>query len=274
MLYTTFALHYNQNKIPMKKNILLMLVIVLALASCKTREKIVYLQDTVPNETIPTQKANVLKLEPGDKIGITVTSAATPELAARYNLTTGSSSSTGQANYDNYRYTVDENGNIDMQGIGRVHVGGMTRSEAAAKIQEAFRNGIVNDAVVTVSAYNQYITILGDVARPGRQEIKRDNINILEALGMAGDLNITGRRDAVKVIRQEGDVSKTYYVDLRSKDLFNSPVYNLQQNDIIYVEPNKVKMGQSTNNDNSVRAIQTWLSVTSVLTSIAILIFR
>lgn len=258
----------------MKKNLLLMLALVLALASCKTREKIVYLQDTLPNESVPTQKINVLKIEPGDKLGITVTSAATPELAARYNLNTGSNSSTGQANYDNFRYTVDENGNIDMQGIGRVQVGGLTRSEAASKIQNAFRNGVLNDAVVTVSAYNQYITILGDVARPGRQEIKRDNINILEALGMAGDLNITGRRDVVKVIRQEGDVAKTYYVDLRSKDLFNSPVYNLQQNDIIYVEPNKMKMGQSTNNDNSVRAIQTWLSVSSVLTSIAILIFK
>ena len=258
----------------MKKNLLLMLALVLALASCKTREKIVYLQDTLPNESVPTQKINVLKIEPGDKLGITVTSAATPELAARYNLNTGSNSSTGQANYDNFRYTVDENGNIDMQGIGRVQVGGLTRSEAASKIQNAFRNGVLNDAVVTVSAYNQYITILGDVARPGRQEIKRDNINILEALGMAGDLNITGRRDAVKVIRQEGDVAKTYYIDLRSKNIFNSPVYNLQQNDIVYVEPNKMKMGQSTNNDNSVRAIQTWLSVSSVLTSISILIFK
>ena len=153
-------------------------------------------------------------------------------------------------------------------------MGGLTRSEAAAKIQQAFRAGLLKDAVVTVSAYNQFVTILGDVARPGRQEIRRDNITIFEALGMAGDLNITGRRDAVKVIRQEGNVSKTYFIDLRSKDVFNSPVYNLQQNDIVYVEPNKVKMGQSTNNDNSVRAISTWLSVTSVLTSIAILIWR
>ena len=118
----------------MKKNLLLMLALVLALASCKTREKIVYLQDTLPNESVPTQKINVLKIEPGDKLGITVTSAATPELAARYNLNTGSNSSTGQANYDNFRYTVDENGNIDMQGIGRVQVGGLTRSEAASKI--------------------------------------------------------------------------------------------------------------------------------------------
>ena len=76
------------------------------------------------------------------------------------------------------------------------------------------------------------------------------------------------------MVRQEGNESKIYFIDLRSKDMFTSPVYNLQQNDVVYVEPNKVKMGQSTNNDNSVRNISTWLSVTSVLTSIAILIFR
>ena len=131
-----------------------------------------------------------------------------------------------------------------------------------------------NDAVVTVAAYNQFVTVLGDVARPGRLEIARDNITIFEAIGMAGDLNITGRRDAIKVIRQEGNECKTYFIDLRSKNVFNSPVYNLQQNDIVKVEPNRVKMGSSTNNDNSIRNISTWLSITSVLTSISILIWR
>ena len=258
----------------MKKNLILILITLVALASCKTREKVVYLQDLNDSTTVPTQPIVTLKLQPGDKVGVIVTSAATPELATRYNLTTGTYTSSSSANYDNFRYSIDENGDIDMLGVGRIRVGGLTRSEAAAKIQQAFRAGLLKDAVVTVSAYNQFVTILGDVARPGRQEIRRDNITIFEALGMAGDLNITGRRDAVKVIRQEGNVSKTYFIDLRSKDVFNSPVYNLQQNDIVYVEPNKVKMGQSTNNDNSVRAISTWLSVTSVLTSIAILIWR
>lgn len=258
----------------MKKHLTLFAFVMLVLASCKTREKIVYFQDINIEQAVPTQMRTTLRLEPGDKLGITVTSTATPELAARYNLSTGNNSSMGSANYDNYRYSIDENGNIDMLGIGRIQVGGCTRAEAAAKIQQAFRNGILNDAVVTVSAYNQYITILGDVTRPGRYEISRDNITILDAIGMAGDLSITGRRDMVKVIRREGNESNVYFVDLRSKDIFNSPVYNLQQNDVIYVEPNKVKQGQSTNNDNSVRAISTWLSVTSVLTSIAILIFR
>lgn len=253
--------------------VLLILLTVLALVSCKTRERIVYLQDVVQQEAIATQPVMTLKLASGDKIGVMVTSTATPQLAMRYNLSVPNNTNSSQ-DADKMRYTIDENGNVDLLGVGRVQVGGLTRSEAAAKIQSVYRNGVINDAVVTVSAYNQYVTVLGDVSRPGRYEVSRDNITLLELLGMAGDLNITARRDAIKVIRQEGNVSKTYFVDLRSKDIFNSPVYNLQQNDIVYVEPNRVKMGQSTNNDNSVRNISTWLSITSVLTSICILIFR
>lgn len=258
----------------MKKNLILLFIALLTMASCKTQEKIVYFQDTEANGTIETQKAIALKLIPGDKIGVNVTSATTPELAMRYNLTQGNASTSATINANNYRYTLDENGNVDLPGIGRLKVSGLTRAEAASLIQAKYRDGIINDAVVTVSTYNQYVTILGEVKNPGQLEITRDNLNILEAIGRAGDLTITGRRNCVKVIRQEGNESKTYYVDLRSKDIFNSPVYNLQQNDVIYVEPNKMRSGQSTYNDNSIRSISTWLSISSFLTSLAILIFR
>lgn len=258
----------------MKKIVIAFAMAAALLTSCHTAEKVAYFQDSQSGDVYSTQSTQVLRLRSGDKIGVIVTSAATPELAQRYNLTLGQNSSGSNSISDNLRYTLDENGNIDMPGVGRIQLGGLTRSEAASKIQNVFRNGILNDAVVTVATYNQSIIVLGDVAKPGRLEISRDNITILEAIGEAGDLNITGRRDRVKVIRQEGNESKTYYVDLRSKDLFNSPVYNLQQNDVVYVEPNKVKMGQSTYNDNSVRQISTWLSVASLLTSICILIFR
>ena len=235
----------------MKSRILTYLFAVLVLCSCKTRENVVYLQDVTSNEAIEMQAMQALKLVSGDKVGVIVTSSATPELAARYNLTPGSTATSSTQNADNLRYTIDENGNIDVLGLGRIHIQGLTPSEAASKIQSTFRNGILNDAVVTVAAYNRYVTVLGDVARPGRQEITRDNITIFEAIGQAGDLNITGRRDAIKVIRQEGETSKTYFINLKSKDVFQSPVYHLQQNDIVYVEPNRVKMGQSTNNDSN-----------------------
>ncbi|MFR1987777.1 MAG: polysaccharide biosynthesis/export family protein, partial [Prevotellamassilia sp.] len=146
----------------MKSNLILLLLAVLTLGSCKTREKIAYFQDATSSTVVATPSQNVLKLVPGDKVSIIVTSAATPELAERYNLSAGSTYSSSNATTENLRYTLDENGNIDMLGIGRIQIGGLTRSEAAEKIQSIFRQGILNDAVVTVAAYNQFITVLGD----------------------------------------------------------------------------------------------------------------
>ena len=99
-------------------------------------------------------------------------------------------------------------------------------------------------------------------------------MTLLEALGAAGDLTIQARRDRVLVMRQSGNETQSYYVDLRSKDVFNSPVYNLRQNDYIYVEPNQVRISQSTYNENSFRQVSTWVSISSLLISLGILIFK
>ena len=247
------------------------------LCSCHTPEKIIYFQDVESGESLPTQVVQPLKLQSGDKVSIIVSSAATPDQALHYNLTVAQQQ-VGTANRSNSTqvavYTIDENGDVDIPSLGRVHIAGLTRSEAASKIQDIFRNGLLNDAVVTISAYDQFITILGEVKTPGRYPISRDNITLLEAIGAAGDLTIQGRRDRVLVMRQEGNETKSYYVDLRSKNLMNSPVYNLRQNDYIYVEPNKVKMSQSTYNENSFRQVSTWVSISSLLNSLGILIYR
>ena len=260
-----------QNIITMRKTIFLLLLSALAITSCKTPEDIEYFQNTQPDSIIATQAIKTLKLVPGDKIGVTVTSANTPELAARYNLTSGNSSSS-TTNADNMRYTIDENGNVDIPGIGRTAVSGLTRAEAAARIQSMFRNGIINDAVVTVAAYNRYITVLGEVASPGQQEITRDNITILEAIGRAGDLTITGQRKQVKVIRQEGNESRTYYIDLTTDDIFKSPVYNLQQNDVVYVAPNDKRKRDSKATGNIFNTPSIWISLASLATTIATLV--
>ena len=192
--------------------------------------------------------------------------------AIRFTVQAGSAART----YSNQiaLYTLDEQGCVDIPTLGRVKIGGLTRSDAAVKIQDMLRQGQLRDGIVTVSAYDQFITVLGEVKNPGRVSVNRDNITLLEAIGQCGDLTIQARRDRILVLRQENGLTKTYYVDIRSKDLLNSPVYNLHQNDVVVVEPNKVRQGQSTNNDNSVRSISTWLSVSSVLISLGILIFR
>lgn len=262
----------------MNKFLLIVAVALTMLSSCKTREQVAYFQDATTEQVLQTRAIEALKLQPGDKLSVIVTSSTTPVLAQQFNLpivTTQAGTSTNSYSNQIALYTVDENGCIDVPGLGRQKVAGYTRSQISAIIQEELRQGRLRDAVVTVSSYDQFVTVLGDVAKPGRVAIKRDNLTLLEALGEAGDLNITACRDRIMVIRQEqNNESKSYYVDIRSKDLFSSPVYNLHQNDVIYVEPNRVKMGQSTNNDNSVRQISTWLSVSSVLISLGILIFR
>ncbi len=260
----------------MKKLIFAALATLLLLASCKSEEKIVYFQDVQSGDVFSTQAIQTLKLQSGEKLSIVVTSAATPTLATQFNLPLQTLQAAGSNSTSNQitPYIIDENGCIDVPIIGRISIAGLTRSEAAAKIQTMLRDGHLRDAVVTIQHYDQYVTVLGEVKSPGRVSITRENITLLEALGAVGDLTIQGRRDQVTVIRQEGGETKTYVVDLRSKSVFDSPVYNLKQNDVVYVAPNRKRAAESTNNENSVNSLTTWLSVSSVLISLGILIFH
>lgn len=261
----------------MKQLWVVLCLVLVVFSSCGTKEKILYFQDVQNGGFYPTQKIEPLRLKMGDKISVIITSSSTPELAQRFNLPVVTfQAGTTNASYNNQIsvYTVDENGGIDVPTLGRVKVSGLTRSEAGEKIQAMLRSGLLRDAVVTVNSFDQFVTVMGEVSKPGKININKDNLTILEALGQAGDLTIQARRDRVLVLRQEGSETRSYYVDLRSKDLLSSPVYNLQQNDLVYVEPNKIRMGQSTYNENSIRSISTWLSVSSVLISLGILIFN
>lgn len=262
----------------MNKTLLALLAtVIFMLSSCATKEKVLYFQDITTSDAIPVLAQSPLRYIPGDKVSVVVSSSATPEIAQRFNLPLvtiqAGSATKGQSNQIAI-YTIDEAGCIDIPVLGRTKIGGLTRSEAADAIQSALRAGHLLDAVVTVNSYDQYVTVLGEVKQPGRISINRDNMTLLEAIGQVGDLTIQARRDCIRVIRQEGEQTRTYFVDLRSKDLFTSPAYHLQQNDVVYVEPNKVRMGQSTNNDNSLRSISTWLSISSFLTTLSILIFN
>jgi polysaccharide export outer membrane protein len=172
-------------------------------------------------------------------------------------------------------YTIDSEGYVEIPVVGKIKIGGLSRTEATEKIQSALRDSkLLIDAVVTINVYEQYISVLGEVKNPSRINVTQDNITLLEALAQVGDLTIHARRDRILVLRKEGNETKPYYVDIRSKDLMNSPVYYLSQSDIVYVEPNKVRTGQSTVNDNNIRAISTWLSISSFLVTLAVLIFK
>ncbi|MDR0657947.1 MAG: polysaccharide export protein, partial [Mediterranea sp.] len=152
----------------------------------------------------------------------------------------------------------------------------MSREEVAAFIKETLKSGnLINDPVVTVEFMNLSVSVMGEVNNPGRYNIDKDNITILDALSMAGDLTIHGIREKVLVQRNENGVQRTYEVNLCSAEqLYSSPVYYLQQNDVLYVEPNATKARQSTVNGNNIRSTSFWISLASLLTTITVLFVK
>ena len=251
---------------------------IMAVPSCSTPKEISYFQDLESVEGQRIGGAKGITVRPKDKISIIV-NCKSPELTALFNLpyvtqrlgeNSRSTISSGYSQGYISGYTVDGRGCVDFPVLGEVHVAGMTREEIASEIKRELRErGQATDAVVTVDFMNLYYQVLGEVARPGRYAIDKDALTILDAIGAAGDLTIYGRRDRVKVLRDEGGRMRTYEVDLCSaSDLIASPVYYVRQNDVIYVDPNDVRARQSTVNGNNVRSTSFWISLTSLAASV------
>ena len=257
------------------------------IVGCKAPENVVYFQDLRPGESEIILPAPLeVTVRPEDKISILVNSRD-PQLTDLFNLPYVSRQLgvSSRYNYSGYNgstsqgisgYTVDANGDIDFPVLGKIHVAGMRREEIATHIKnELITKNLVKDPVVTVEFMNLCISVLGEVNTPGRFNIDRDRVTILDALSMAGDLTIYGKREKVLVLRQEGDLQRVYGINLTSGEhIYTSPAYYLQQNDVVYVEPNNVKARQSTVNGNNVRSTSFWISLASLLTSIGILIFN
>ncbi len=245
--------------------------------SCNTSKEIVYLQDIQTGEKEKVDSSHGIVVQPKDMLSIIV-SSKDPQLASMFNLPVvsyqaGSEIVSGGQQQRLLGYVVDEQGFINFPILGKIEAAGCTRWQLQEKIKnEIIRRDLLKDLVVTVEFMNFKISILGEVTNPGSYKIEGDKVTILEALSMAKDLTIFGRRDQVYVIREENNTRTTYHVDLRSTDLFNSPVYYLKQNDIVYVQPNKVKAGQSTINENNIKSVSLWISIASLLSSVGVLI--
>lgn len=252
------------------------LVIALAFAAgivagCAAPQNIVYFQDTTDKEITTKVEPAQIRFRPEDEISIIV-NCPSAELMSQFNLPYitrylgNDRMTTGGGNTGVCGYTIDANGDILFPVIGRLHLAGLTRSEVAALIKKELQSrDLVRDPVVTVDFMNLTVSILGEVARPGRYSITRDHVTILDALAQAGDLTIMGKRENVRVIREEGDTQHTYLVDLRYADeLAKSPAYYLCQNDVIYVEPNDMRTRQSTVNGNTVTSASFWISIASL----------
>jgi len=257
------------------RHIVIALAAALLAGSCTTPRNFNYMQDLADGETIAAPVA-AIRLQPGDEVNILVKSKD-PLMSALFNKGLATTMNAGQASGTPYMtgYTLDAEGTIDFPVLGRLKLGGLTRTEAERTLQDKLRHDQLKDANVTIEYKNLSYTVMGEVARPGIYYISKDALTLLEALGQAGDIGVLGKRDSVMVVRQQGQQRKAYVVSMNSaRQLMTSDVWYIQQNDVIYVKGNDVRARQSTSNGNETRSISFWMSVVSLLTTVAILIFK
>lgn len=238
-------------------------------SSCTSTKRLVYfsnLSDTGNyNEPIGTRVE--LKIQTDDLLSITVNSL-NPESNVLFNngvlQTVGSTSTAVATTRTNEGYLVDKNGDINFPVLGKVHLAGLTKEQATDILTDEIKKSIKNP-IVNVKFLNFKITVLGEVNRPSTFSVPSEKINLLEAIGLAGDLTAYGRRDNILIIREMNGVRSTARINLANTSVLESPVYYLQQNDIVYIEPAKVKALQSSNSSFYLPLIALGISVLSTL---------
>ncbi len=221
-------------------------IVALILGSCATPQNITYVQDAdqLSSTVLANAAVNVDPvIQPGDILQINV-SSSDPEVVKPFNKTEyiakGASQQTGGGENSIYYYLVDNDGNIDFPLLGRIKVGGSTQSAAQNTIANLIYPRFITEMpTVEIRFQNFHVYTMGEVGNPGERKAANGRMNILEAIALSGDLTIKGKRENVLVIRTNADGSRQVHrVDLTDKNLLTSPYYNLQQNDIVYVEPN------------------------------------
>ncbi len=253
-----------------------MMAMVLVLASCGSTKNIPYFKNS---DFIDESQSSVLydaRILPKDQLTITV-STTNPEAAVPFNLTiptvTNMNTRSTYSQPTLQTYLVDNAGYIQFPIVGSLKVGGLTKSEAEQLIQTKIRHymNAEETPIVTVRMSSYSISVLGEVQRPGTFMVGREKISILEALAQAGDLTIYGVRDNVKLIREDANGKKEFHtLNLNDANIINSPYYYLQQNDVVYVEPNKVKARNSTVGTTT----SLWFTSVSILISLSSLLYN
>ena len=255
----------------MNKFILIFMVFAL-LSSCASKKEIIYLQDidnyNLENVTELKQKT-IIQINDILKIDIMTLN---PESVIPYLKEAPSSNSSGGQQLGLIKlqgYIVDENGEIEMAIIGKVKVKGLSREDAEQEIKSKLSQ-YLKDPFVSVRIVNYKFTIQGEVNNPGTYEITEPNFTLFQALGMAGDLNIRGKRDNILIIRTQGDERIVKRIDLTQSDWMNTPFYFIKQNDVIIVEPNNPQVKTA----GFIGNVGILTSVASILLSAVVIITR
>ena len=260
----------------LNKRNLWLLLLPLLLAACQSYKKVPYFQNVeVVNGVEQQEKLYDAKIMPKDLLTIVV-SCTNPELAIPFNLTVASNAgiAVSTSSYVTTQpvlqpYLVDNDGNINFPVLGELKLGGLTKREAERLIIDRLKPYMKETPIVTVRMVNYKISVIGEVTRPGTFTISNEKVNLLEALAMAGDMTVYGLRDNVKLIREDANGKQQIVtLDLNKAETILSPYYWLQQNDIVYVTPNKAK----ARNSDVGNSTSLWFSATSILVSIVSLL--
>lgn len=233
-------------------NTLLCLLILTGVSGCKSQKDYLYLADMTDEQGYAITQRYQPIAQRDDKLVISV-SCKNPELAVPFNVTPGTyriseSGKTSVNSADEQYYRVDSNGDISFPVLGKLHVAGMTLPQISEMIRQRIISGnYIKDPIVTVEFTNFHYTVLGAAGHNGTFACDGDRVTILEAIAQAGDLAENADLGKIAVIREDGTTRKIHTVDIRSSDIFNSPVFYLAQNDIIYVRPKKPKSEEKTN---------------------------
>ncbi len=246
----------------------------LLLASCATNKRAAYIQQVQTDIPTAIEQDYQIRIKPLDRLTVTINSKD-PELAAPFNAASSYNSLNGLSSYSSSSngnlqiLTVDKEGKIQLPIIGEIDCDGLTRNELAKKIENTIReNGMVHDPIVIIQFADVKFSVLGEVARPGQFSITKDRISLFDALAMAGDLTIYGQRENVALIREENGMRTVHYFDLKNPDILTSPYFYLQQDDVVYVTPNKYKAQAGEINKNR----SFYISLVSVAVSVATLL--
>jgi len=263
----------------MKTKFFFFIIGISLLYSCSSWKQVGYFQDINPGDLDTPSITREITLKPFDKISIVVNSAE-PELSATFNLPIISnhlgSTISGAINHNNQisGYTVDSEGNIDFPVLGKIQVKGMNRETVSQHIKrELILQEQIKDPVVIVEFINLSVSVIGEVNSPGRYAINRDCFSILDAISMAGDLTINGKRENILVMRETNGVQTMFNINLCSgREMYSSPAFYLQQNDVIYIEPNNKKKRDATVNGNNIINASFWISIISLVATVTMLI--
>lgn len=260
----------------------LLFFILLTCASCVSQKKMIYLQGADYLQDNPQQiKENFeLKIQSDDQLAISI-SSKDRELIEPFNNNTLIGSGSGMNSQYNSQagvsyFQVDKDGNIEFPIFGTLKASGLTRTELAKELENRLiSQNYIKDPLVSIKIMSFKVTVLGEVKAPGVQNVTGERLTLLEALGMAGDLLPSARRENIMVIREEDGKRKSYMVDLTSSyDVLNSPCYYLQQNDVVYVEPNSAIRVKGSGTMSTVTSTAGMISMLASLVSIIIALSR